>query len=224
MSDDTSRPQERTFLQQFCDKHNYKYHCLAKPGATNFVINLQVDHVLQKQPDLVVIGGTSNDRIHVVINEDNRRQPIEVQNIVYSGYQCSSYKELNYGRMPAEFVASDTLNNLVQKRYVRIPGSKKEAVKAYIREIHDSSLSNQIDMCIVRDSLRKLLDNKINFVFIPGPMKHFDWVSMIGDRLWPVDQAEPWDMPYGPGQITNHNPPQAHCLFVQTLETMLGLS
>ena len=43
MSDDTQYPQQRTFLQQFCDKHNYEYHSLARPGASNFVINLQVD-------------------------------------------------------------------------------------------------------------------------------------------------------------------------------------
>ena len=75
MSDDTSRPHERTFLQQFCDKHNYEYHCLARPGATNFVINLQVDMAIKQKPDLIVIGATSSDRIQIVMDQEGWQHP-----------------------------------------------------------------------------------------------------------------------------------------------------
>ena len=215
MSDDTSRPHERTFLQQFCDKHNYEYHCLARPGATNFVINLQVDMAIKQQPDLIVIGGTSSDRIQIVMTPDNWRAPLELNHIVYKGYKCSSEAEL---RSREEFIVADTLANIVEAPYVSVPENTKDAVKNYIAELHDTGLQYHIDGCILRDSLRKLLDSGLEFIFIPGPMFPLGWDWLVGDRLWPKDKPQPWDMPCGSHNIGNHNPPEAHSMFLEILE------
>ena len=218
MSDDTSRTHERTFLQQFCDKHNYEYHCLARPGATNFIINLQVDLAIKKKPDLIVIGGTSSDRIQIVTEPDNWRAPLELKHIVYKGYRCSSETEL---RSNEEFIVADTLANIVEAPYVSVAEHTKRAVKNYITELHDTGLQYHIDGCILRDSLRKLLDSGLEFIFIPGPMFPMGWKWLVGDRLWPVDKPQPWDMPCGPGNSGNHNPPQAHSMFLEILEQIL---
>lgn len=223
MSDDTSRPHQPTFLQQFCNKHNYEYHCLARPGATNFVINLQVDMAIKQQPDLIVIGATSSDRIQIVMDQEGWRAPLELKHILYDGYKCSSYEEIlkSNKHRNEDFIVADTLANIVEAPYVSVPEETKQAVKNYITDLHDIGLQYHIDGCIVRDSLRKLLDSGIEFVFIPGPMFPMGWQWLVGDRLWPKDQPQPWDMPHGGYNISNHNPPEAHEQFLETLEQML---
>lgn len=219
MSDDTQNLTQRTFLQQFCDKHNYEYHSLARPGASNFVINLQVDLAIKKRPDLIVIGGTSSDRINIVLDPDNWRAPLTIHNIVYEGYNTSSEKEVRSNRpTKVDFIASDTLANIVEAQYISVPDQTKKAVKNYIRDLYDNGLQYHIDGCIVRDSLNKLLRSGLDFIFIPGPMEPMGWEWLVGDRLWPKDQSQPWDMPYGGSKTVNHNTPQAHAMFLETLE------
>ena len=217
MSDDTSRPHERTFLQKFCDKHNYEYHCIARPGATNFAINLQVDYAIKQRPDLIVMGATSSDRLNIVVDEKNRRAPLTIKNIIYKGYRCTSESEL---QSREEFVASDTLANLIESPYIEIPEEKKKAVKTYIAELHDLDLQYHIDGCVVRDALNKLIQSELPFVFIPGPMFPMGW-NWVGESFWPADKTQPWDMPMGPGPNNNHNPPEAHDMFLEILEQIL---
>jgi len=47
------------------------------------------------------------------------------------------------------------------------------------------------------------------------------WQWLVGDRLWPKDCPQPWDMPLGGHNNNNHNPPEAHSLFLEALEQML---
>ena len=137
---------------------------MARPGATNFVINLQVDLAIKQKPDLIVIGGTSSDRIQIVTEPDNWRAPLELKHIVYKGYKCSSETELMSNE---EFIVADTLANVVEAPYVSVPQNTKDAVRNYIAELHDTGLQYHIDGCILRDSLRKLIDSGLNFIFIP---------------------------------------------------------
>ena len=214
MSDDTTHPEQPTFLQQFASRNGYMYHCLARPGATNYAINLQVDLAIKRKPDLVIIGATSSDRMNIVVDPDNWRAPIELKHITYEGYSCSSEQELKTGE---SFIVGDTIANLLESRYVSISEDKRNAIKSYVAELHDIGLQYHIDLCIMRDSINKLIQSKIPFVFIPGPQKPTRWI-WLGNQLWPNDQLQPWDMPFGPSNISNHNPPQAHDMFLETLE------
>jgi len=86
--------------------------------------------------------------------------------------------------------------------------------------LHDVKLQYHIDLCVMRDTVNKLLASGIPFVFIPGPQRYNRW-HYLGHRLWPQDRAQPWDIPAGPSLIWNHNPPEAHQQFLETLETIL---
>jgi hypothetical protein len=55
-------------------------------------------------------------------------------------------------------------------------------------------------------------------VFIPGPQNLNRW-RWLGDRLW--TKTQPWDIPCGASLIWNHNTPEAHEMFAQTLEEMV---
>ena len=215
MCDDTWKITEPSFIQQFCHKHQYEYHCLARPGVTNYTIRLQIDHAIRCKPDLIVLGATSGDRIDIVLNDD-WRSPIQLEHIVYQGYLCSSEKEINNREA---FIASDTLNNLIQSHNISISDNKRSALKSYVAELHDPGLQISIDACVIRDGIRNLQDSGIPFIFLPGPMFYMDW-NWLGDNVWPTDKPQPWDLPCGTYNINNHNPPQAHTIFLETLENL----
>jgi len=217
MSDDTLRKDHPTFLQQFCERNNYEYHCIARPGATNFAIRLQIDYAIRKNPDLIIVGATSSDRINIVQNPEGWRSPVELKHIEYRGYHCSSEYEFNHDDT---FIVSDTLANVVEAQYVDVGEDIKQAVQRYITDLHDMGLQYNIDGCVIRDGLHVLQQSGIPFIFMPGPMFYMGW-NWLGDQLWPKDRKQPWDMPFGPYNISNHNPPEAHSMFLETLEEIL---
>jgi len=217
MSDDTSTCGFPTFLQQFCERNKYEYHCIARPGATNFAIRLQIDYAIKQKPDLIVIGATSSDRINIVRNPDGWRSPVELKHIEYRGYQCSSEQEFDHDEV---FIVSDTLANIVEAQYIDVGEDTKQAVQRYIADLHDMGLQYNIDGCVIRDGLRALQESGLRFIFMPGPMFWMGW-NWLGDSLWPPYEKQPWDMPFGPHNVNNHNPPEAHALFLDTLERIV---
>lgn len=217
MSDDTTRPDHPTFLQQFCQRNDYEYHCLARPGATNYAIRLQIDFAIRRRADFVVVGATSSDRINIVLNPEGWRSPVNLRHIEYRGYRCSSEQEFPHHET---FIVSDTLANLLESQYIDIPKEKKDALRVYVADLHDMGLQYNIDGCVIRDGLNQLIKSQIPFIFIPGPTFHMGW-DWLGDRLWPSYKKQPWDMPFGPYNINNHNPPEAHAEFLETLESLI---
>ena len=217
MCDDTSRKDHPTFIQQFCKSHGYEYHCIARPGATNFAIRLQIDYAIKKKPDLIIVGATSSDRINIVMDPTGWRSPVKINHIQYQGYLCSSDSEFDNREA---FIVSDTLANVLESRYIEVSEEKRAAVKHYMTDLHDMGLQYNIDGCVIRDGLHKLQASGIPFVFMPGPMFYMGW-SWLGDNLWPTDKKQPWDLPLTPYNINNHNPPEAHSMFLETLEQIV---
>jgi hypothetical protein len=212
MCDDPRKQDHPSFLQQFCNKHNYEYHCIARPGATNFAIRLQIDYAIEKRPDLIVIGATSSDRIDIVVDTKVWHSPVKINHVQYQGYDIDSEFDNSQA-----FIISDTLKDIVESTHVDVPEEKKSAVKRYITDLHNIQLQNVIDACIIRDGLHKLQHSNIPFIFMPGPLFYMEW-SWLGNNLWPSDKKQPWDLPFNPYCINNHNPPEAHSMFLKTLE------
>jgi hypothetical protein len=213
LSDDTKYPSQPTFLQQFAQRNSFNYHCLARPGATNYMIRLQIDHAIKRKADFIIVGATSSDRLNIVVDQLGWRAPLAIQHFDYNGYDCSSEHEFK----DQSFIIGDTIANLLEDRYTAIEQTTKDAIKSYVAELHDIGLQYHMDLCIVRDGIRKLLDSNIPFIFIPGPTTPEQWL-WTGNHLWPKDKPQPWDMPHGGATIGNHNPPEAHAMFLETLE------
>jgi hypothetical protein len=68
MSSDTRWPDQPSFLDQYADYRGWQHVSLARPGATNLCIHLQIERAIQDHADYVIIGATSSDRIDVAGN------------------------------------------------------------------------------------------------------------------------------------------------------------
>ena len=208
------------FCELYCNCKQFEHVSLARPGATNFAIRLQIDRAIKDGADYVVIGLTSSDRFDVVLDNSASAPWYKLDNIKYNGYRARS--EYHVEQQNVKMV-SDTFNNLLEKTYHDcLPDQQIQALKSHIAYLHNYSLASQKDYYIVSDGIRKLISLGIEFVLIPGWLSQYDW-SWVR-RIWPNNRNSPYEMPYGPAdwemprRYTNtHNPAWAHEEFCKTL-------
>lgn len=206
----------RSFLQMWAESKKFNHISLARSGATNFLIRLQIEHAIEKHADFVIVGVTSSDRIDIPLRTDIPC-PVRLEHVDYQGY--ASVSELNV--KSEDYVLSDSLSNLSGDLFMHsnhkrpIDKTTVEAVKYYVSNLHSFSLEQSRDRFVVGDGIRRLQQAGIPFVFLAGPMNWMDW-SWVGNSLW--QDPEPWDQPYGlTGDTVNHSPQQAHDDFLVTL-------
>lgn len=125
----------------------------------------------------------------------------------YRGYGCRSEREVYNTSPQGEDYAttiSDSINNVVtdlsknnihNNDHRSIPDELKAVIEDYVLWLHDESYAQQRDCWLLQSGLYQLSAAKIPFVFIPGPLKKFDWADF--DMVWPADQEQPWDRPDG---------------------------
>jgi hypothetical protein len=210
MSTDSRYQDRPSFLDQYAAVRGWQHVCLARPGATNFSIRLQIQRAIEDGADYVVVGATSSDRIDVTKVDFIRRLPIQLEHIQYTGYHATSEAHVDN---QFAYIVSDTLNNVVENTYSGLDADCVDSVKHYIRDLHNPDLADLRDRWVIRDGLRELAKAKIPFLFIPGPLFYFDWSEF---PVWTGPQ--PWDMPHGIDELSiNHNYPATHEMFCQAL-------
>lgn len=215
MSSDVRYPERPSFLDMFSHRRGYNHICLARPGASNFAIRLQIDQAIQESADFVVIGATSSDRIDLVDDKSKKGGSPVLSDIHYQGYNATSERWVN--AQQSAYIVSDTINNTLEKDY-GFDRDLVDSIKCYVRELHSPDIQDLKDRWIIRDGLYQLVKHSIPFIFIPGPLFYFDW-SEFGSSLW--TGVQPWDMPDGIDNFSlNHNYPIAHEKFCNRLDSM----
>lgn len=223
MAIDTKQTGITSFLDLYCKEKNFKHVGLARSGATNFLIRLQIEEAIKQNADYIVIGTTTSDRIDIPIQakEKDIQMPVELKDIDYQGYRSQS---VNYVDTSNPKIISDSINNWTTSNYqtvfhknhtrTEISQAQIDAMKHYVAMLHNFSLEQTKDYYIISEGLRKLISLGKEFIFMRGPM-HCDW-AFVGSRLW--HGTQPWDLPYGvdPAPV-NHSSQRAHNDFTQEL-------
>jgi len=213
-----------SFCALYCQTKGFEHVSLARPGATNFAIRLQIDQAIQDRADFVVLGATSADRFDVVLDGNDRVAAYQLCHILYSGYRALSEHSVDQSSVK---LVSDTFNNIVERVYQNklVTDQQIKCLKNYLAYLHNYTLASQKDYYVISDGVRKLQSRNIDFVLIPGWLSQFDW-SWVSNQ-WPRDRSSPYDMPYGPSDwekpvrfTGTHNPAWAHREFCETLLTI----
>lgn len=224
MSIDTKDTGITSFLDMYCEEKGFRHVSLARSGATNFLIRLQIEEAIKQKADYIVVGTTTSDRIDIPIPDKQINYPVTVHDVDYSGYRSASKNNVN-NTEPT--VISDSINNWTTDNYTWVfhdNYKRKEitpeiinAMKHYVAYLHNFQLQQMQDYFIISDALRKMMALNKEFVFLRGPM-YCDW-SFVGNRLW--TKPQPWDVPYGidPTPV-NHSSQQAHNDFARVLAEM----
>lgn len=221
MSTDLENKNIKSFLDQYCELRDFKHVSLARSGATNFLIRLQIEEAIRQDADFIIISATGSDRIDFSLTN---MVPclLELNNVEYQGYHSISEKNVQPKNV---CVISDSINNWTTKEArenthhnnVRnIDPGIFEALTHYVAHLHTFSLEQNRDYYIISDGLRKLIALNKQFIFMGGPMYYLDWDWIGAKHLW--TDPQPWDLPNGLDHITvNHTPQVAHDKFLQTL-------
>ena len=204
-----------SFLDLYAQSKKFQHVSLARVGATNYLIRLQIDRAIQDCADYVIVGATSSDRMDVITVDKtvDFNIPLSLDRIQYQNYRCASEQHVKNHDVLG---ISNTINNLLEIE--SLSAEKKQAIKLYVAELHNYSMQQHKDALIIETGLRALEKSNIPFIFIPGPLFHMDW-SWLEYRLWQGPQ--PWDMPDGIGtRSLNHNPQSAHDKFFKILQQL----
>ena len=220
MSMDHPPKQIINFVELFCQQRGYQHVSLARAGATNFMIRMQMEQAIQDKADYVVVSNTSVDRIDVIMDIDDQTPWYTLNDILHQGYSSASEQQFSN---PNPKIISDTINNIMWSRHESIvTPDQKQAIKHWVAELHNHSLQRQKDYFIISDGLRKLKAYDIPFVYLPKTSMGFmDW-SWV-ELCWPADQPSPSDMPHGPydyNKTVTHNDQSCHDQFAATLSAI----
>ena len=208
-----------SFNELYARRKKFTHVSLARPGATNFCIRLQIDRAIHDCADYVVIGLTSSDRFDIPLTTQDH-SVYQLTNIDYRHYKCAAEQHVTSNDVK---IISDTFNNLIAKQHTDLLNdSALTALKHYISYLHNPRLQSQKDYYMICNGLERLTKSGIPFVLIPGWMSQHEW-SWV-DRVWPAAKQSPYDMPYGPSNwetpiryTATHNPAWAHEEFCQIL-------
>jgi hypothetical protein len=208
------------FHEQYTALKGLEHVSLARGGASNFLIRLQIERAIRDSADYVLVGATSSNRIDFPIL-DAVPPTVRLEDVDYREYNNRSDASV---KNDAPTITTDTLLNWTDY-FSAFNGHRKyatpeiiESIKQYILYLHHEHLQSQKDYYIIRDGLRDLVKYNIPFVFIPGPLRRRDWTE-FGNSIWAG--VQPWDIQYGWNtESITHNPPKAHDEYLEILNKM----
>lgn len=216
----------RTFLDLFCERRGIRHVSLARPGATNYVIRLQIDQAIKSGADYVVLCPTSADRFDLPKLIGGVPHQIQLNDVHYHGYHARSARYVSpqgsNDRPPS--IVSDVEHNLFSNYHgANLDTDQKNALKHHIAYLHDPALVRHKEHYMMRDALWSLDHHGIDYMFIPGSLFMYDW--SWARRTWPRDQDDPYSYilkvgPY-PYSVT-HNDQAGHDRFCEILETLVA--
>jgi hypothetical protein len=207
-----------SFLDLYANHRGLRHTSLARVGATNFMVRLQIDEAIKNHADYVILSTVPSDRIDIVMDPELDHGFFELKNIVYRNYRCKSVQNI---ADQDNKIFSDSIYSATKVR-MELTKDQKRAVQIYIADIHNSSLQRQKDYYMISDGLHKLQQHCIPFLLIPDCMEHMDW-SWV-EHVWPLEYQSPMSMPNGAcdhGITVTHNDQLAHNMLVETLKSIV---
>lgn len=126
----------------------YEVINLARGGITNTAICFQIQTAIELSAALVVFANTDSNRLDIPIKPFNSN--IGLKNFIYPYDSDQSTNSLYVGNLNAN-TYSDTVNTIMAPRpdlpaeLSQILDKKKEAIKHYLAELHDTNLRHKTD-------------------------------------------------------------------------------
>ena len=145
------------------NKFGAKLQNYSKYGASNFMIALQLEYAIKQNPNLIIFGFTSVDRIEVPYG----KYLMEPDGILNVKYELTNRYIPDFYMEEKTTIVSNSFSNL----------EKTEAIKLYMTELYDSELKRHHDFFIVSSLLRKLDKLGINYMFTRGGLTGPDWTE-----------------------------------------------
>jgi hypothetical protein len=150
-------------------KHfNYELYPLSRGGCSNAGIRLQIEVMIEKKVDFVLIGTTTQDRIEFRLTEEYFDPKQLIFNVRYEHAPAQSRHDINFGRNQ---FACENFSSLLEGYHYTEPKYKEkmQAVKDYFTHLYDPEFKKLQDSWIIANAVQELEYHKIPYLIILWP-------------------------------------------------------
>ena len=235
-----------SFGEIICDRHDLELFSLARGGASNFAIALQIDEAIKRKVDFIICGTTSPDRIEIPINVTPYEEIAKWFNWQFwSRISSKTYKKVrglaNVQYKPHPDLSSDhewlntpsiiaeSINNLafMNNNFDHykdvLTENRMSALKHYLTELYDNNIKQQYDSWLFSDAARRLVRSNIPFLLVTYPLlehDYFDDISWVDSKnLITNKDFYYYDLPPGPARF--HTSYEGSILFADYIQDRL---
>lgn len=149
---------------ELMSKHlGYDYFTLARGACSNTAIRLQIDEMIERKVDFVIVGTTSQNRIEYPM--ENRLVDFRkgIYNIIYDQHPDQSSLNSNFTN---PHIVSETINNTLSGYGQVRDAEQLESLKRYFMDIYHDDIRKLQDGWIISDGVRALREAKIPYVIL----------------------------------------------------------
>jgi len=172
----------------------FKVISLARGASTNFLIRLQIEEIIKYEPDLVIVGTTSMDRIEVPIPTvlgDDPYNRVNYEKLFIGDINHYDHRDMStdlIGKHDPKLI-SQSLSTLVNREVVApskdlLNETQLRAIEDYFMFLYDPNYKRMIDSFTIADGLRLLEKNNIKY-YVLNHMLEESVLEFAGDKLIP---------------------------------------
>jgi hypothetical protein len=158
------------FTEILARKIGYTYFTLARCACSNMAIRFQIEEMINKNVDFVIIGTTRSDRLEYPAKRSLDSCVFEsykgIYNFVYDTHPDRSAQNSQFG---SNNFYTETLTNVLAGNYGYsdcIDEDQRESLRRYFMDIYDHKYRELQDAMIIAEGIRCLNDAKIPYVII----------------------------------------------------------
>lgn len=141
----------------------YDYFTLARGACSNSAIRLQIDEMIKRKVDFVVVGTTSSARIDYPLKDKPFDYNLGVYNLAYNYHPDLSSLDINFIH---DNMASDTIHNILEGYAVIKNEEQLESIRRYLIDIYDNDFRYLQDAWIISDGIRALKEANIPYIVL----------------------------------------------------------
>lgn len=151
------------FTELLSKKLGYDYFTLARGACSNTAIRLQIDEMIKRKVDFVIVGTTRENRIEYPIENRLIEFRRGIYNIIYYKHPDQSTLNPNF---ESPHIVSETLNNILSG-YGQVRDEEQlESIRRYFIDIYHEDIRKLQDGWIISDGIRALCEAKIPYLVL----------------------------------------------------------
>jgi hypothetical protein len=175
----------RSFGEIVCERNSWQLFNYALTGCSNFGICLQIDKALEHDPDFVIVGITTPDRIEIpIFNQKSMAPWRKIREFFtwdtwfssapsayrrHKGLDNIYYEQGHIGNIPwlknDPTVYTGSLNNFIwMENFRKLTQEQRDALKSYMLNLYDHEVKREIDVRMLNDAVQRLERKKIPYL------------------------------------------------------------